>query len=511
MGTAPAIFQRPWLQAQGIRKVYDGTVALDGVDFEVERGAVHALIGENGAGKSTLMKILAGIEVPTAGRLVVEGRPVRLRSSREALSHGIGIIHQELNLCPNLSVLENIFLGRERTRHRLLDIRREEAAARAILERLEHPIDPRATVADLPLGQQQIVEIARALVDDIRVLIMDEPTSALSGSEVQVLFRVIRDLSSRGVGIVYISHRLEELLAIGDAVTVLRDGRVVAESPVNAIDVGWIVERMVGRSSPLFERGPAPVPRGEVLRVEELTTGESPRARVRDVSFRVRAGEILGIFGLMGSGRTELLEALAGVREVAAGRVLLDGQRMERRGVAERIAGGMILVPEDRQGAGVVPTLCVGHNLALASLRRRVRAGRIRRVEERDAVRGEIERLRVRTAGLGEPIAALSGGNQQKVVIGRALLTQPRVLLLDEPARGIDVAAKAEIFRLMDALASDGVAVVFVSSEARELLALSDRILVMSEGEVAAELSREEASTEALLAASARRTHGHFD
>jgi len=455
---------------------------------------------------SSLMKILAGIETPSAGRLLVEGREIRLRSSQEAAARGIGIVHQELNLCPNLSVRENIFLGRERTKRRLIDASREEALTREILGRLEHPIDPRTPTGELPLGQQQIVEIAKALVDDVRVLIMDEPTSALGGSEVDALFRVVRDLAARGVGIVYISHRLEELLAIGDVVTVLRDGRVVAEAAAREVDAGWIVERMVGRSSRLSDAS-AHVAGDEILRVESLTVAEGGRARVREASFSVRAGEILGIYGLAGAGRSELLEALAGARPVSAGRIWLAGERAERRTVGQRIARGMMLVPEDRQRAGIVPTLSVDHNLGLASVHRRASAGRIRAVEDRRAVGAEIERLHVKTPSLGHPITALSGGNQQKVVIGRALLTRPRVLLLDEPARGIDVAAKAEIFGLMSALARDGLAIVFVSSEVKELLALSDRILVLSKGEITAEFTRATASTDALLAASAGGIH----
>jgi erythritol transport system ATP-binding protein len=498
---ALAVGTQPWLQARGIRKVYDATVALAGVDFDVTPGQVQVLVGENGAGKSTLMKILAGIEAPSAGRLLLGGSEVRLHSSREAAAHGIGIIHQELNLCPNLSVQENLFLGRERTRRGRVDAAREARIAREILGRLEHPIDPRTLVADLSLGQQQVVEIAKALVDDVRVLIMDEPTSALSAPEVDVLFRVIGELTARGVGIVYISHRLDELVAIGDAVTVLRDGRVVGRAPVRQIDVAWIVESMVGRASGLFEREPHPIG-GELLQVESLSTAGNGHAALEAVSFSLRAGEILGIYGLLGAGRTELVEALAGVRPVTAGRIRLGGASVEGESLARRIARGLVLVPEDRQREGVVPTLSVGHNLALASVSRRARAGRIRAAEERSVLQAEVERLHVKTPSLEDPITALSGGNQQKVVIGRALLTRPRVLLLDEPARGIDVAAKAEIFGLMGALAREGLGIVFVSSEVKEVLALSDRVLALSRGRITAELRREEATAEALFGAS---------
>jgi erythritol transport system ATP-binding protein len=500
--TSPApVRSEPWLQARGIRKVYDGTVALDGVDFDVTPGLVHVLVGENGAGKSTLMKVLAGIEAPSEGHLRLGGREVRLRGSRDAAAQGIGIIHQELLLCPNLSVRENLFLGRERTRRFRLDAAGEAEIAREILGRLEHPIDPRTPVGDLSLGQQQVVEIAKALTFDLRMLIMDEPTSALSAREVDVLFRVIRELAARGVAIVYISHRLDELLAMGHTITVLRDGRVVGDALMSEVDVGWIVERMVGRSSALLDRE-AHLIGQELLRVESLSTAANGHVALQGLDFSLRAGEILGVYGLLGAGRTELVEALAGARPVASGHIRLGGVSIENESVGRRIARGLILVPEDRQREGVVPTLSVGHNLALASVGSHTRFGRVRQAEERAALEGEVQRLRVKAPGLGHPITALSGGNQQKVVIGRALLTRPRVLLLDEPARGIDVAAKAEIFGLMRALAREGLGIVFVSSEVKEVLALSDRVLVLSRGRITAQLRGEEATADALFAAS---------
>ncbi len=347
------------LRAERISKTYPGTLALDHVDFQVRRGQVNVLIGENGAGKSTLAKILAGVEQPTQGRLALEGEAIRLRSPRDADRCGIGMIYQELSLFPNLSVAENIFIAREVTAGRLMvDHKAQERRARALLERLEQPIDPRTLAGELPLGQQQLVEIARALARDVRILIMDEPTSALSAAEINVLFGIIRELKSRGVSIVYISHRLEELLEIGDQIAVLRDGRLIAEAPAEAASLGWLVEKMTGRSTTAVtprQRSQAAV---ELLKADSLSLRRADgRLALDGVSFTVHAGEILGIYGLMGAGRTELFESLIGVQPRARGAILLEGRRLEARSTAERIAAGLVLVPEDRQRAGLVPTL----------------------------------------------------------------------------------------------------------------------------------------------------------
>jgi erythritol transport system ATP-binding protein len=502
----PATVDDIILRAEGVTKVFSGTVALDKVDFNVYRGQVNVLIGENGAGKSTLMKILAGVEQPTSGRLLLEGKEVSFKSSRDAARYGIGMIFQELNLFPNLSITENIFTARELTTPiKLIDERAQERIARDLLARLEHPLDPATLVADLPIGMQQIVEIAKALARDARILIMDEPTSALSQAEVAVLFKVIRDLKERGVAIIYISHKLEELLQIGDHITVLRDGHLIAEAPVGAVDVPWIIQKMVGRETRTLFRNEAHAVENEILHVEGLTLPKpGGKGLVLDsVSFTLRAGEILGIYGLMGAGRTELLESLIGLRSEALGSVRLEGKELIGRPISARIHAGLVLVPEDRQRAGLVQTLSVSSNMTLASLRTFTRGFFLSELRERLNVKRMIEKLSIKLSNPNQLITSLSGGNQQKVVVGKALLTTPKVLLLDEPTRGIDVGAKADMFGIMSDLAAQGLGVLFVSSELVEVLAMADRILVMSKGKISGEFSRAAATEEALVAASA--------
>jgi erythritol transport system ATP-binding protein len=503
VATAPVA---PVMRARAINKVFGATHALRGVDFEVTPGRVTALFGENGAGKSTLMKILAGIETPTTGELELDGEPVAFASAREAADRGIAIIHQELSLFGNLSVSDNLFMARERVRGAGLVVdqpAQRETAAR-ILERLEEPIDVRTPVGELRLGQQQIVEIARALVQDARVLIMDEPTSALSTAEVEVLFRTIRELKAAGVAIVYISHHLEEALEIADHVVVVRDGRLVAEDDAANVDLGWIVERMVGRNPDDLFPDEHPKVGEERLRVDGLTVADARtpgRLAVDDVSFEVRAGEVVGLYGLMGAGRTELLEALAGRLPLESGEVAIDGARVDGD-IGERIARGIALVPEDRQRDGLVQPMSVGQNMSLAGLRRFIRGAWVSRDSERAAVSDAMRDVTVKAPGPDVPITSLSGGNQQKVVLGRALLTEPRVLLLDEPTRGIDVGAKADIFTLVTTLAERGLAVLFATSEIEEALHVPDRLLVMAKGTIVCELRRGSATREEIMLAS---------
>lgn len=491
------------LEARSVSKRYPGTLALDNVSFALDRGTVHALIGENGAGKSTLVRILGGIEQPGSGALLMDGAEVRLRSVREAGAHGIGIIHQELNLCPNLSVAENIFLGSELTRRGVLDLARQKGRTRELMERLEHPIDPAALVGDLPLGQQQIVEIAKALSHDVRVLMMDEPTSALSGAEIAVLFRIIRDLTARGVAIVYISHRLDELLDIADFVSVLRDGRMVAQAPAKDVDTRWLVERMTGRAAGIGEAVASEHEGKELLRVESLSLA-SPGGRplLRDVSLDLRAGEVVGIYGLMGAGRTEFLECLMGLHPELTGSIWLDSKRLDREDTAARIAAGLAIVPEDRQAAGLVQPLSVRANMTLASIGRYARAAVIGDSAERAAAGRMAADLRIKCPGLEHPITALSGGNQQKAIIARCLLTSPRVLLLDEPGRGVDIGAKREIHAIVRKLAEEGIGIIVVSSELEEVRAVAQRIVVMSRGEITGVFRAAEV-TDATLASAA--------
>lgn len=499
-GDAPVV-----LRAEQITKVFPGTLALDHVDFTVYRGKVNALIGENGAGKSTLMKIVAGVERPTSGHLWLDGKSIQLRSPLHAEQFGIGIIYQEMNLCPNLSVAENIFLGRELAPTGVVvDQKAQRTQTRALMQRLEHDIDPGAMVSDLRIGQQQIVEIAKALAQDVRILIMDEPTSALSVAEVEVLFRVIADLKAHGVSIVYISHKLEEITRISDYVTVLRDGRLVAEARSSAIDVPWIIEKMVGRNpASLFHKGQAALG-DEILRVEEMTL---PRLgggfTVDHVSLTLRKGEVVGLYGLMGAGRSEFFECLAGVRPEARGRVFLEGRQLQAGSVADRIGEGIVLVPEDRQREGLVQSISVAHNMLLASLQNYFNGFFLTARKEQSAVTEMIKGLSIKVANPKQIITSLSGGNQQKVVVAKGLLTSPKILLLDEPSRGIDVAAKSEIFAIMERLAEQGFGVLFISSELKEVMAMSDRILVMSKGKITGEFLRETAKEEALVAASA--------
>ncbi|MFZ6029252.1 MAG: sugar ABC transporter ATP-binding protein [Chloroflexota bacterium] len=492
------------LSAENITKVFPGTVALDNVSFHVRQGKVNVLIGENGAGKSTLMKILAGVERPTHGKILLEGSEIHLHSPLDATRLGIGIIYQELNLCANLSVADNIFLARETIRNGLIAHKSQKQRARELVKRLEQKIDPDELLGDLRIGEQQIVEIAKALAQDVRILIMDEPTSALSAAEVEVLFRVIRELKAHGVAIIYISHKLEELLQIGDHITILRDGRKVAEEEVKNVNVSWLIEKMVGRNpAALFTRTERPL--GDpLLKVGNLTLPRKGGGYLLDhLSFELREGEILGFYGLMGAGRSDLVDCLAGARPQATGDIWLAGRPVKATSISERIAAGFVLVPEDRQQYGLVQPLSVMDNMLLASLKNYLQGVFLARKQEKQATQQQIKELSIRVANPQQPITALSGGNQQKVVVAKGLLTKPKVLLLDEPTRGIDVGAKSEIFEIMNRLAAQKYGVIFVSSELKEILAMSDRILVMSKGAITGEFTHQEATEEKLVAASA--------
>lgn len=493
------------LRTENITKVFPGTVALDQVSYNVYRGRINALVGENGAGKSTLMKILAGVEQDTKGKVILEGEEIHLRSPLDAMRYGIGIIYQELDLCHNMSVAENIFLAREVVRNSKIDKRFQKQRTRELLQRLEHRIDPDTMVGDLRVGEQQIVAIAKALAQDVRILVMDEPTSSLSTTEVEVLFRVIRELKSHGISIIYISHRLDEVLQIGDYITVLRDGHMVAEEAVENVDLSWIIEKMIGRNlATLFARKEHKI--GEVLlRVENITLPMVGGGYlVNHVSFELREGEILGIYGLKGAGRSDLLECLAGACPQATGKIWLGGQEVKANEVMKRIQAGLVLVPEDRKQDGLVPTLSVAHNMLLASLKKYLNRLRLYLVmkKEKKATDSMIKGLSIRVADPQQLITSLSGGNQQKVIIAKGLLTSPKVLMLDEPTRGIDVGAKSEIFEIMSSLAAQGYGVLFVSSELKEIINMSDRIMVMSKGAITDEFTREEATEAKLIDAS---------
>lgn len=496
------------LRTRGISMLFPGTIALDNVDYNVWRGKVNVIIGENGAGKSTLMKILAGVQQPSLGEIELNGKTVHISNTRAAAALGIGMVHQELNLFENLNVAENIFLGRELQKG-LTPINEAEQEKRTaeLLKRLDQPISPKELVGNLKVGQQQLVEIAKALAENADILILDEPTSALSKTEVEILFRVIRELTRQGVSIIYISHRLEELMAIGDVITILRDGKFQAEAQVRDIDVPWIVREMLGSDPVSNFLKPGRTFGAPVLEAEHITCVNSAgNAVVDDVTFKVHSGEIVGIYGLMGAGRTELFECMLGTERNYLGKLWLDSKPVPQRlATADRIRMGMSLVPEDRKRTGIFPISSVATNLTIASLWRRLQRGiTISQKDEQTVVASTIGNLSIKVSTPEVEIQALSGGNQQKVVIGRSLLTNPKVLFLDEPTRGIDVGAKADVFRMMVQLSEQGIAVVFSTSDLKEIMAVSDRILVMSGGKLTADIVRDQAEESALVTASAQ-------
>ena len=490
------------LEVRNISKSFPGVVALDDVSLRVDRGTVHALIGENGAGKSTLMKIIAGIVPADAGALLLAGRRLQLRSPRQALEHGIAMIHQELNLMPSMSVAENIWIGREPVNaFGLISHRELHRRTRALLERLAIDLDPQAEVRALSIANRQLVEIARALSYDSQLLIMDEPTSALTGRDAARLFAIIRQLKTQGKAVLYITHRMEELGEVADAITVLRDGRYIGTDRCGNLTRAQMIRMMCGRELAHISPAGRSAPGAPVLCARRL----SLPPHFRDVSFELHAGEILGIAGLVGAGRSKLAEALFGVTPASCGALLIGGTEITVDSPRTALACGMALVTEDRKETGCFLPLSVLDNLEIAVLTRDfVRLGFVRGAAVREACAAMSRQLRVKTPDLGEPIANLSGGNQQKVLIGRWLLTGPRILILDEPTRGIDVAAKAEIHQLIAQLASHGAAVLMISSELPEILGMSHRVMVMHEGRVTGILEREQADQEKILALAAQ-------
>jgi erythritol transport system ATP-binding protein len=494
------------LRLNGVSKQYPGTMALKNVNFELHAGAVNVLVGENGAGKSTMMKIIAGVEQPSKGQVLLNDQPVVLSSTEEARAHGIGIVFQELNLFPNLTIAENLFIGREITGAAFgIDSAEQFKKAELLLKELEHDLDPRTLVGELRIGQQQIVEIAKAIAQDAKILILDEPTSALSAPEVEILFRVIGDLKARGVAIVYISHRLEELIRIGDYITVLRDGNITGKSEMSSVDIPWIVQQMVGSSTRNFARTEDHTFGETILEASKvyLPRQGAPGYLVEDMSISLKTGEIVGIYGLMGAGRTELFECIFGCHpDTATGSIRLQGKELIGKDVTACIEAGLALIPEDRKSHGLVHTMSISENLTLSSLWRLAKRWYLSPRSETVAAADFIKSLSIKAKNPTLEIGSLSGGNQQKVVIGRALMTNPKVLLMDEPSRGIDIGAKADVFKVMRDLAKDGLGILFVTSDLEEVMALSDRIVVMSNGRLAAQFEAGSATQEEVVRAS---------
>lgn len=486
----------PLLQVSQLSKQFPGVRALDGVSMSLYPGEVLAVIGENGAGKSTLMKILAGIQPPDAGEIRLDGDVVSIDSIQAASKLGISLIHQELNLADNLDIGSNIFLGREPHRWGVVDRRAVDRASKELLEQVGLDYSPRTLVRNLSVGQQQMVEIAKALSVQSRVLIMDEPTSSLSQRETDNLYRVIHSLRDAGVSIIYISHRLGEVTDLADRVVVLRDGHNAGDLAKSEINHDNMVKLMVGRDFSEV-RAYTPRPLGEeVLSVTGLVTAMHPK---HPVSFSVRAGEIVGIGGLVGAGRTELLQALFGVVPPLAGTIAVAQEDTSITCPIDAIDAGIALVPEDRKQHGLILEMAVRENCSLASVKRDQNRGLLNREEERCICQEMVEKLRIKTPSDQQIAQVLSGGNQQKVVLGKWLAMKPRILLLDEPTRGIDVGAKREIYQLMEELAESGVAIIFVSSEMEEILHLPDRALIFHEGALTGELSHEDLTEEAVM------------
>ena len=486
---------------EGICKSFPGVKALDHVNFELKSGEVMALLGENGAGKSTLMKVLSGVYTRDEGRLEIFGKEYGDLTPKTAQEVGVAIIHQELNMCRHLSVAENIFLGREKRKGIMLSNREMEAETQRILDELKIELDPKQVVGELPVSKQQMVEIAKALSTNAKVLIMDEPTSALTAREIEDLFRIIAELKEKGCGIVYISHRLEELQHIVDRVTIMRDGQYITSMDFKDVALDEIISHMVGRE--IKEKFPrVSCEKGKkIFEVKNLNAGRM----VRDVNFSVYEGEIVGFAGLMGAGRTETTRAIFGVDPKESGEILLDGKAIQIHNPKDAIQAGIVLAPEDRKKDGLCTKLSIRHNIALPNLDLLCnKLGVVNSHKEDEMCNKTVENLKIKTPGVEINAANLSGGNQQKVVVGKWLARNSRVVIFDEPTRGIDVAAKVEIYNLMNELKKQGIAVVFVSSEMPEVMGIADRIIVMCDGRITGELMAGEATQNEILSLATR-------
>ncbi|HAK78364.1 MAG TPA: D-xylose ABC transporter ATP-binding protein [Runella sp.] len=495
------------LVAENITKRFSGVTALDNVCLELHEGKVNAILGENGAGKSTLMKILSGVYPTYEGQLLWNGRPVRFANTKEAQEAGIAIIHQELNLIPYLSITENIFLGQElETMWGTLDKKKMRQTTAELLQKLKLDVDPETQVNELKVGQQQLVEIAKALLLSPQVIIMDEPTSAITDQEVETLFDIINELKQENKTIAYISHKLDELFRIADRYIVLRDGKSIESGEMAGMNQDQLIQKMVGREIFVHQKPALSVPQEELLSVQDFSLKRStkrPELVLDDLSFTLKRGEILGIFGLMGAGRTELFEALFGLYpSLTTGTVRIEGKEVKITSPVEAVKAGLALVPEDRKRDGIVPIMDVKQNISLASLAYHVeKNGVLNTQAETELATKYIQELGIKTSSSGQLIKNLSGGNQQKAILGKWLATHPKILLLDEPTRGIDVHAKSEIYKLILQLAASGLGILMVSSELPEIFAVSDRVLVLSEGTLTLETPIENATEDKLLKA----------
>ncbi len=491
-----AVPATPLLEIRGLGKQFPGVRALHNARLTLARGEVLAVIGENGAGKSTLMKILAGVQKADDGEYRVDGEPVQFQIVRDAMTAGIALIHQELNLATNLDVAANIFLGREPSQFGFIHDTDLHKSAAQFLQRVGLDLPTDTIVGTLPIGKQQLVEIAKALSCNARILIMDEPTSSLSQHETETLFKVVRDLRNEGISVIYISHRLGEVTELADRVLVLRDGENAGELNREDIDHDAMVRLMVGRDLDQFYVRQPHEPGDTMLELDSLRTPAHPHC---EISLQLRAGEIVGIAGLVGSGRTELLQAIFGITPSVGGRMQLAGNTFAPQHPIDAIRAGLALAPEDRKQHGLIMQMAVRENASLVSLGRDQKNGLLNFDAEEKVATEAVDQLAIKTPSLDQATVNLSGGNQQKIVLGKWLALKPRVLLLDEPTRGIDVGAKREMYRLMEQLAADGVAILFASSELEEILGMADRALVMHEGRLAGELNRNQLSEEAIM------------
>ena len=485
------------LTVRGLTKTFSGVKALDQVQLNLRKGEVHALMGENGAGKSTFMKILIGLHTPDSGEIIFEGSELKASDVNEILKKGISMIHQEILIVPELTVAQNIFLGRESNRGLFswIDEKKLNQKAGILLEQMGVTISPKTPMKYLSVAEMQMVEIAKAISTDAKVIIMDEPTSALSDKEVVTLFGIIRDLKKKGVAIIYISHKMDEIFEISDTITVLRDGKYIDTKPAAELDTPTLIKLMVGREIDSLFPDSVTQKGAEILSVKNL----SRAGKFSNITFTVHAGEVLGIAGLMGAGRTEIARAIFGLDPVDSGELYLKGKQLIIKTPQDAIRSGIGYVSEDRKGLGFIPGMSVKHNMTLASLLNHAKGLFIQDKSETATAAKMITDLRIKTAGPDQKVTFLSGGNQQKVVIGKVLLATPDLVILDEPTRGIDVGAKFEIYKLINRLVSDGIAVIMISSELPEILGLSDRILVLSKGKQTALLTKAEATQETVM------------